>query len=163
MNIRPETRQDVAAVRAVNTAAFPTAAEADLVDRLRGLVDPFISLVAEDSGVVGHILFTPVGVGPRAALALGPMAVLPGRQRQGIGSALVRAGLAACLAAGHDLVFVLGHPEYYPRFGFVPTKPFSIGCEFPVPPEVFMLAELRPGAAAGVHGKVRYHEAFKSV
>lgn len=163
MNIRPENRQDTAAVRAVNTAAFPTAAEADLVDRLRGLVNPFISLVAGEASVVGHILFTPVRVGAHAALALGPMAVLPGRQRQGIGSALVRAGLAACLAAGHGLVFVLGHPEYYPRFGFTPAAPFGIDCEFPVPPEVFMLAELRPGAAAGVHGTVVYHEAFKSV
>ncbi|MBX3460136.1 MAG: N-acetyltransferase [Planctomycetes bacterium] len=163
MRLRREEAADVAAIRAVNLAAFPKPAEADLVDRLRGHVDPFISLVADDGGVAGHILFTPVHIGARTALALGPMAVLPARQRHGIGGKLIRAALDACLAAGHDLVFVLGHPEYYPRFGFKPTRPFGIRCEFEVPADVFMLAELRAGAAAGISGIVRYHDLFKAV
>lgn len=163
MQVRTETTADLPDIRAVNLAAFPTPAEADLIDRLRGRVDPFISLVADDGGVAGHILFTPVHVGARTALALGPMAVLPARQRHGIGGKLIRAGLDACLTAGIDLVFVLGHPEYYPRFGFKPTRPFGIRCEFEVPAEVFMLAELRPGTAAGISGIVRYHDLFKTV
>lgn len=163
LKIRPETQTDVAAVRAVNTAAFPTVAEADLVDRLRGRLEPWISLVADAGGVVGHILFTPVQIGAHTAMALGPMAVAPERQRSGVGSALVRAGLQACADAGHNLVFVLGHADYYPRFGFKPTHAFGISCEFQVPPEAFMVAELQPGALHGMRGVVRYHAAFSDV
>ncbi|MBK8207833.1 MAG: N-acetyltransferase [Planctomycetes bacterium] len=163
LKIRPETHTDVSAIRAVNTAAFPTAAEAALVDRLRGRLQPWISLVAEAGGVVGHILFTPVQLGAHSAMALGPMAVLPGHQRDGVGLALVRAGLQACADAGHNLVFVLGHPDYYTRFGFKPTHAFGISCEFQAPPEAFMVAELQPGALQGMRGIVRYHAAFNDV
>lgn len=167
MLIRPETPQDIPTIRAVNAAAFETSAEADLVDKLRGAVAPFISLVAEvDERVVGHILFTPVevaGAKPWQAIALGPMAVLPRRQNSGIGTRLVKAGLDACRGAWQDVVFVLGHPQFYPRFGFKRMSDFGITCEFEAPDDVLMVAELTPGAIAGRVGEVRYHPLFKTV
>jgi putative acetyltransferase len=112
-------------------------------------------------------LFTPVRVGEGAeafdAIALGPLAVRPGRQRQGIGSALIRAGLDTCRAADHELCFVLGHPEYYPRFGFAPAPSLGFTAQWDVPPEAFMVAELRPGALAGRSGRVAYDPAFDGV
>jgi putative acetyltransferase len=93
-------------------------------------------------------------------MGLAPMAVLPARQRQGIGSALVRDGLGRCRELGYEAVVVLGHPGYYPRFGFVPASRFGIGCEYDVPAEVFMALELVPGALRGKPGTIRYHPAF---
>jgi putative acetyltransferase len=162
-NVRHEAPPDVAAIRRVNLAAFPTAAEADLVDSLRGRVQPWISLVAADPEVIGHILFTPVTVGPSSALALGPMSVLPSRQHQGIGAALVREGLEACRCAGHTMVFVLGHPAYYPHFGFARADRHEISCRYECPPDAFMVVELTPGALKDVHGVVCYHHAFDEV
>lgn len=168
MLIRPDTQDDVAAIRRVNECAFGQRDEADLVDTLRGKVDSFISLVAERGGqVVGHILFTPVtiesGDGASLAMGLGPMAVLPEYQRQGIGMQLVRAGLQECRKIGQFVVFVLGHPTYYPRFGFEPARPKGLTCQWDVPDEAFMVIELRLGALAGRRGLVRYAEAFGSV
>jgi putative acetyltransferase len=122
-------------------------------------------LVATDAReVVGHILFTPVplhtATGVVTLMALAPMAVRPGRQREGIGSALVRAGLAACRADGHDLVVVVGHPAFYPRFGFVRARPLGISSEPAFPDEGFMLAELTPGALGGRRGVIRYGREF---
>jgi putative acetyltransferase len=117
--------------------------------------------------VVGHILFTAVTVEPEVpawtALGLAPMAVLPQYQRQGVGSQLVRAGLAECLRQGHTVVVVLGHPAYYPRFGFVPAAAKGLRCEYPVPDEVFMVAELMPEALAGRTGLVKYRPEFAKV
>ncbi|MCO5170048.1 MAG: N-acetyltransferase [Planctomycetes bacterium] len=146
----------------MNDAAFGRPEEGRLVDTLRGAARPFVSLVACDGDdVVGHALFTPVTVGGAwTALALGPMAVVPARQRDGVGSALVRAGLDACRALGHEVVFVLGHPDYYPRFGFVPARPKGLTCKWPVPDDVFLVAELTPGALGGRVGRVEYHLAF---
>jgi len=130
--IRREAAGDIPAIRRVNLAAFPTPGEADLVDALRDRADAFISLVAARNGdIVGHILFTPVTVerpdgSSSPALALGPMAVLPEHQRQGIGSQLVRDGLHHCAKRGHAVVFVLGHPEFYPRFGFTPAPHWDL-------------------------------------
>jgi putative acetyltransferase len=170
ITVRPETPADHDAVRGVNEAAFDRPAEARLVDALRArAARPIVSLVATDERgqVVGHILFTPVTVTSDAstwsALGLAPMAVAPAAQRAGVGSALVRAGLDACRAAGHDVVVVLGHPEYYPRFGFVPAPPLGITCKWPVPDDVFMVAELRPGALGGRRGRVAYDAAFDDV
>ena len=164
MQIRPEGAADIAAVRAVNRAAFETSAEADLVDALRDQAAAVVSLVAEDAGsVVGHILFSPVTLSGHAELkimGLAPMAVLPAEQRRGIGSALVRAGLDRCQALGCGAVVVLGHPGYYPRFGFMPASRFGIGCEYDVPDEVFMALELEPGILRGQSGTIRYHAAF---
>jgi putative acetyltransferase len=166
--VRAERREDRGAVRRVNELAFDAAGEANLVDALREREPAHLSLVAEEGGrVVGHIFFSPVtvesGAGAWGALGLGPMAVLPERQGRGVGSALVREGLKECLRRGHELVFVLGHAAYYPRFGFRPAGPLGLTCEFPSPEENFMVAELRAGALAGRKGLVRYRPEFQSV
>ncbi|HLM56081.1 MAG TPA: N-acetyltransferase [Pyrinomonadaceae bacterium] len=165
--IRAEAPEDYAAVRRVNALAFGREGEAALVDKLRA-ASPHISLVAvKDSEVVGHIFFSPATVESDpddfAAVALGPMAVLPGHQNQGVGSQLVGRGLGECKSQGHDVVFVLGHPDYYPRFGFSPAAAKGIRCEYPVPDEVFMVAELRPGALGGRKGLMRYRPEFAEV
>ena len=166
--LRPEKRTDWTLIHEVNERAFGQPGEADLVDALRGTVEPFISLVAEGDGrVVGHILFAPVTIesddGASQAMALGPMAVLPEYQRQGIGSQLVRAGLEECRAIGQFVVFVLGHAGYYPRFGFEPARPKGLTCQWDVPDEAFMVAELQAGALAGRRGLVRYAPPFGEV
>lgn len=167
MRIRPEDPNDLAAVHAVNEAAFETSAEADLVDALRGKAQPLISLVAEVAGsIVGHILFSPVKLADESGhmlMGLGPMAVIPQHQRQGIGSALVREGLNRCAALGCDAVVVLGHPAYYPRFGFVPASRYGLSSEYDVPDDVFMIMELQPGSLRGISGEVSYDEAFYGV
>ncbi len=168
MHSRLETQADYDAIRHINEAAFETPAEAKLVDALRVSVASYISLVAErDGNVLGHILFTPVTVDSGdtqwSALGLAPMAVAPDNQRQGIGSSLVRAGLAECRSIGQPVVFVLGHPKYYPRFGFVPAPPLGLTCEYPVPDEVFMVAELEPDAIRSRTGLVRYAPAFNDL
>jgi putative acetyltransferase len=165
--IRSETPEDYAAVYRVNALAFGSESEAALVDKLRA-VNPHISLVAvKDAEVVGHIFFSPVSVESEdanfTALGLAPMAVLPEYQNQGIGSRLVRQGLKESERLGHDIVFVLGHPDYYPRFGFSPAKAKGIGCEYPVPDEVFMVVELKPEALGGRTGLVRYRPEFAEV
>jgi putative acetyltransferase len=166
--VRPERPDDFASVRKINEEAFGQPNEADLVDALRRHVSPYISLVAQsDQRLVGHIFFSPVAIQAEEAdfpaLGLAPMAVLPEFQRQGIGSQLVREGLKECLHTGHSVVVVLGHPSYYPRFGFAPAKPQGILCQYPVPDDVFMVAELTPGALGGRRGTVRYHADFDAV
>jgi putative acetyltransferase len=162
--IRSEKEEDVAAVHALNTAAFASAAEADLVDALRQQAHPVVSLVAEDNGsMVGHILFSPIALSGHPGLrimGLAPMAVAPARQNQGIGSALVRAGLERCRELGFGAVVVLGHPRYYPRFGFCPAARFGLRCEYDAPDEAFMAVELQPRYLRGKSGTVRYHVAF---
>lgn len=154
-------------MQAVNEAAFEQPAEARLVAALREQANPIISLVAEDEGaIVGHILFSPVtltGHPELKIMGLAPMAVAPERQREGIGSSLVRAGLDECRKLGFGAVVVLGHPEYYPRFGFTPAARFGIGCEYDVPEDVFMAMELEPGHLLNASGIIKYHEAFSSV
>lgn len=167
MLIRAEEQRDWAAVHAVNVSAFETPAEASLVDVLRQQAQPCVSLIAEDNGaIVGHIMFSPVSLSGHPALrimGLAPMAVAPEQQRKGIGSALVHAGLEQCKQLGFGAVVVLGHPAYYPRFGFVPSTRVGIGCEYDVPEEVFMVVELQSGFLRGASGKVAYHAAFSSV
>lgn len=163
ITIRPESPADHPEVHSLLTAAFGQRDEADLVDRIRrapGYV-PNLSLIAElDQHIVGHILFSPITIESSAtstpALALAPVSVLPECQRRGIGSALVRDGLTACRAAGHRLVIVVGHPDYYPRFGFTPAHTFNIRPPFDVPPPAFMGLALTAGALDGVCGTVRY-------
>jgi putative acetyltransferase len=167
MRIRPETEADRAAVREVNEAAFETPAEADLVEVLHDKGVSVVSLVAEvDGEVVGHILFSRVSLSGHAQLnlvGLAPMAVRPGHQRKGIGSALVRQGLRHCKECGCCAVVVVGHPQYYPRFGFAPADRFALRCEYDVPSDVFMVAELEAGALRNASGLVRYDDAFGSV
>lgn len=164
MRIRAERSDDHAAVAALHERAFGQPAEARLVAALRAAGAATSSLVAERDGrVVGHVLFSPVTVqdGPRAwdAIGLGPVAALPELQRRGIGSALVRAGLAACRQRGHLVVFVLGHAAYYPRFGFRPAAAAGLRWE-QGHEESFFVAELEPGALAGRRGVVRYRPEF---
>jgi len=167
--VRLEKAEDRTAVYEVESAAFARTGEADLVDKLRPLDIDLFSFVAEvDGRVVGHVLFSEMWVvgetGRVPAMGLGPLAVLPEYQKQGIGTALTEAGLAACRDAGHEIVFVLGHPEYYPRFGFRVSRPLGIQCEFDgVPSEAFMVLALRPGALDGVTGVAHYHPLFAGV
>lgn len=166
--IRSEKAEDIPAIRKVNEAAFDTGAEADLVDILRDSRAYALSLVALDNDkVVGHILFSLVIIESNGskipALGLAPMAVLPDYQRQGIGSSLVERGFDACRSKGHSVIVVLGHPDYYPRFGFVPSVRFSIRSEYDVPPEVFMIKELQIGVLKGKGGVAKYHRAFVNV
>lgn len=169
--IRAEAEEDRPAVRQINERAFGHAGEADLVEALRAKARPYLSLVAVSEGrPVGHILFTPVSIvsdasggAAREALALGPMAVLPEFQNRGVGSALVRRGLDECRGLGHGAVVVVGHPEFYPRFGFVPARAKGLECEYPVPDEAFMVAELREGALDELKGVVKYRPEFGEV
>lgn len=164
--IRPEQPSDFPAIREVNIQAFGQPAEADLVDALRREpgFDASLSLVAiEAEAVVGHIFFSSILIGTTPALSLAPMAVLPAFQRRGIGSELVRHGLDVCARRGHRLVVVLGHPEFYPRFGFVPARRHGIESPFPAPDEAFLVCELSPGGLAGVSGVVVYPPPFSDV
>jgi putative acetyltransferase len=164
MLIRAENENDRDAVFAVNLSAFEAPAEATLVNVLREQAQPVLSLVAEENGnVVGHIMFSPVSLSENPdikVMGLAPMAVSPEHQRKGIGSALVRAGLEQCRQLGFVAVVVLGHPEYYPRFGFSPSSRFGIDSEYEVPEEVFMAVELESEALSGQTGRVKYHHAF---
>lgn len=164
MNIRFEQPGDIEKIREVNLQAFETETEANLVEALRNADVELISLVAEENGeVIGHILFSPVILGDLRIMGLAPMAVLPDRQNKGVGTKLVKSGLQDCEKAGYEAVVVLGHAGYYPRFGFVPSVNFGIKSEYDVPPEVFMVKELREGALKGAAGTVKYHPAFNQV
>ncbi|HKC86016.1 MAG TPA: N-acetyltransferase [Blastocatellia bacterium] len=168
MIIRSEKPEDIPAIRIVNELAFGGAAEADLVDALRRDGKATISLAAEDGGrVVGHILFSPVTIETSerelVGVGLAPMSVIPERQNQRIGSLLVEEGLRRCRVDGHRFVVVLGHPGYYPRFGFVPASRFGIKSEYDVADEVFMVLELQDGALSGCAGLVKYQPEFNEV
>lgn len=164
--IRPEAEHDRKAVQHVHQMAFEGDAEADLVKALRdgGFVE--VSLVAEIEGeIVGHILFSRIAIVTKAgtvdALSLAPMAVLPRHQRRGIGSRLVETGLQVCQERGHRIVVVLGHPEFYRRFGFSAERaqrlesPFGGG-------EAWMALELVPEALKGIEGRVAYSPPFRA-
>ncbi|MDG9725301.1 MULTISPECIES: bifunctional class I SAM-dependent methyltransferase/N-acetyltransferase [unclassified Streptomyces] len=161
---RPETADDIPAVRDILLAAFPTALEADIVDALRADPKAWIdglSMVAAapDSTPVGYALLTRCHVDGQPALALAPCAVLPSAQRTGAGSAAIRAALAAARATGENLVVVLGHADYYPRFGFTPASRFGIRAPFDVPDEAMMamaLDDTRPVPT----GTIQYPAAF---
>ena len=166
MIIRPEQKTDRQRIRIINTSAFETDAEANLVDALRQSGIPLISLVAEEgTQLIGHILLSPVSLtGQTHAIAgLAPMAVLPEWQGKGVGSCLVTEGLKYCIEAGYIAVVVLGHPNYYQRFGFVPASSFNIKSEYKVPDEAFMLKELEPSALTEIQGVIKYHEAFEKI
>lgn len=168
ITVRAESGSDHEGVWRVNQAAFGGTNEANLVEALRKAAHPYVSLVAVEGGnVVGHIFFSAVSIetdGPVVrGWGLGPMAVLPEYQRRGTGSLLVREGLCECQRLGGEIVVVLGHAEYYPRFGFQKASSKGLRSEYQVPDEVFMVVELSPGALAGVKGLVKYHEAFGAV
>ena len=156
--IRPAAPADIPAIRQVVTAAFGQAEEADLVERLRADGDVRVELVAQEAGdIVGHVVFSRLGIGPIEGAALAPLAVAPAHQRRGIGAALTRAGIERCRGLGIPAVIVLGHADYYPRFGF--SASLAAPLEAPFSGPSFMAIELTPGAlAAG--GRVRYAPAF---
>jgi len=166
--VRPERIADYPVIGELNRAAFGQDNEANLILRIRQAdgFDPELSLVAERRDeIVGHILFSPVRIetsGPVvAALALAPMAVRPDLQGRGVGSQLVEAGLEACRRRSQRIVVVVGHPEYYPRFGFAPAEPLGLKAPFPVPEEAFMALALVPAALDGISGVVRYPPCFE--
>jgi putative acetyltransferase len=159
----PESGDERAAIRAVNAAAFGGFDEADLVDKLRTDAHALISLVAVlERSIVGHIMFSRMWIrtlsGLISAVALAPVAVLPEHQRKGIGGLLIQHGLELLRGRGERIVVVVGHPGYYPRFGFSPDKAKLL--ESPFPPDAFMAMELSPGALDGIRGPVMYPPAF---
>lgn len=161
---RPETTADVAAIRGINLAAFPTAEEAHLVDALRADPSAWIdglSMVSgsSDGALVGHALLTRCHVDGRRALALAPCAVLPAAQGRGAGSVAIRAALDAARSRGENLVLVLGHPGYYPRFGFAPASGFGIRAPFEVPDEAMMAIALADPAQVPT-GTIEYPTPF---
>jgi len=162
--IRPGRPADVAAIRAIHEASFPTAAEARLVDLLREAGRLAASLVAEVGGAVaGHVAFSPVTVGSGAVGAgLAPLAVLPDYRRRGVGAELVAAGMAACREAGFGWAVVLGEPDYYGRFGFRPAPGFGLSDEYGGG-DAFQVVELTPGALPVGAGLVRYAPEFASL
>ncbi len=168
MRIRWELPTEHEAVRRVNRQAFGREDEGALVDALRENGAVICSLVAEENdAVVGHVLFSPAtlsnGNAGQTVAALGPVAVLPERWRRGIGDALIRVGLDICREQGYGIAVVLGHPTYYPRFGFRPSRPLGIRWEHDAPEEAFMVMELRPGALDGARGVIRYRPEFDGV
>jgi putative acetyltransferase len=161
--LRREKPEERGAVRSLNEAAFGRPDEADLVDRLRTECAVLASFVAEwERRIVGHILFSRMLIetagGPISAVALAPMAVAPEHQRRGVGGQLIRHGLDWLRGRGEHVVIVLGHPDYYPRFGFSSDRARSLASPFPA--EAFMAFELLPGALDGIRGRVRYPDAF---
>jgi putative acetyltransferase len=166
MEIRAENPEDIKGIRQVITAAFGRKNEADLVDQLRRVPSTFSFVAVETGQVVGHIFFSPIEIEGECRkdlliLGLAPLAVKPDRQRQGIGSSLIQHGLVACQRSHYQAIAVLGHPTYYPRFGFVPAKQKGLGCEYNVPDEVFMVLELEVGALQGCSGIIKYRPEFK--
>jgi putative acetyltransferase len=162
IEIRTEDPGDREAVRRVNEAAFPTATEADLVDALRegGHTVPDLCLIAAvDGEIAGHICFSRAGLGDKEVLALAPMAVLPERQNQGVGGELVTEALRRAEQTQFPLVIVLGHADYYPRFGFDPASAYGVRAPFDVPDESWMAYTL-PAYQPGTSGTVVYADPF---
>ncbi|OAV59413.1 GNAT family N-acetyltransferase [Enteractinococcus helveticum] len=160
---RPETSSDIPAIHRVHRAAFETAEEAELVAALRDEPEWIASLsvvaTSDDGAIVGHALLTRCYIDEVPALALAPCAVLPSHQRSGAGSAAIRAALNAAEEQGEAFVIVLGHPEYYPRFGFKPASPYGIKLSIEVPDNALMALSLRPDRKLPA-GVVRYSAPF---
>ncbi len=168
MIIRAEELADTESIWNINAEAFETEAEANLVNTLRDSDCTFISLVAEtDDKTVGHILFTPVELtgneNKLKLIGLAPMAVSQKHQKQGIGKQLVKAGIELCKSKDYDAIVVLGHPNYYSRFGFAPSVTFCIKSEYEVPDEAFMILELNKNSLKNHQGVIKYHDIFNSV
>jgi putative acetyltransferase len=161
--IRPAEPGDAAAIRGVLMAAFPTAAEADLVEALTRDRDAVVSLVAEREGaVVGHVLLSRMRVsGDGRAVGLGPVGVVPGFQGGGIGGGLIEAALGIARATGEEVVFVLGEPDYYERFGFSAEAAAPFASPYAGP--YFMALALRPGFALPAAGEAAYARAFSDL
>jgi putative acetyltransferase len=167
LTIRTETLEDYAAITKINDLAFGRLEEGKLVEVLRQLegFDPKLSLVAErDDEIIGHILLNPVTIqgdaGVYPSLSLGPIAVLPEYQNQGVGGRLIEAGHRGALELGYDSVVLLGHPSYYPRFGYRMAKIWGLTNPWGINDEPFMAIELVEGSLEGKAGMVIYPDAF---
>ncbi|MDY6795052.1 MAG: N-acetyltransferase [Actinomycetota bacterium] len=167
LTIREEIPSDYGAIRRVNDLAFEQPDEGLMVDALRRnpRFVPELSLVALlDNAVVGHILFFPVRIicvdNDKISLSLAPLAVHPEHQGEGVGGALVREGLEAARAMGYESVMVMGHPGYYPRFGFRPASGWGIRPPIEAPDEAFMALELSPGGLGDAAGVLEYPEEY---
>jgi putative acetyltransferase len=164
IEIRKERPVDIPSIRDLNKRAFEQDQEANIVDALRSNGAASLSLVATlDDRVVGHIMYSPAELGEFTGAGLGPMAVLPEHQRQGIGSKLIEAGNRQLNDAGCPFIVVVGHADYYPRFGFRPARPLGITCEWEVPDNVFLLLMLDPVKLQGVAGIAKYRHEFSTV
>lgn len=165
IEIREEHHHDIAAIRDVHRRAFGQEQEANIVDALRADGAALLSLVAAvDGRVVGHIMYSSASLdASMTGAALGPMAVLPEYQRRGVGSQLVEAGNRKLKDAGCPFIVVVGHPKYYPRFGFRPASLHGITCEWDVPDDAFMVCVLDESRIEGISGLARYRHEFSSV
>ena len=165
IEIREEHADDIAAVRDLNRRAFGQDQESNIVDALRANGAALLSLVATlNDQVVGHIMYSPVSIeGNVTGAALGPMALLPEHQRQGIGSKLIETGNQKLKDAGYPFITVVGQADYYPRFGFRPAGEHGIKCEWDVPDDVFMLLVLDEAKTEGVSELAKYRHEFSSV
>lgn len=167
ITIRKEEAKDIEAIRRVNEQAFGRHNEADLVDKLRNSKVLSVSLVAEQDGeITGQIAFSPAALEDDNSglkiVALGPVAVLPALQRRGTGSKLVREGLKECRRLGFAAVILVGHPDFYPRFGFIPARPKGFTCGgFEVPDNVWMVIELNKDSLKGRTGTIFFRSEFK--
>ena len=169
MIIRRETPDDTEAIHALHLAAFARpdregpAPEARLVRELRADGDtmPSLCLVVErDDQVIGHVMCSRATIGGRPSLALGPIAVHPDCQRQGVGSALMHAVVSAADALDEPTIVLLGHPEYYPRFGFEPAVDHGITPPQDWGPQFFLVRRLSSCSEAD-QGLFRYPSAFE--
>ena len=166
ITVRSETLEDIRSVRLLNKQAFEQPTEADIVDKLRQACPEALSFVAVDEGrIVGHIMFTPAVIecGNKVihGMALAPMAVLPDRQCEGIGTTLVNHGLKVLQERCCPFVIVLGYPEYYPRFGFERASVHNITSQWEgVPDDAFMILIFDKVAIEGISGVARYREEF---
>jgi putative acetyltransferase len=165
VEIREERPDDVAAVRDLNRRAFGQDQESNIVDALRANGAALLSLVATvNDRVVGHIMYSPLSIGGNVkGAALGPMGVLPEYQRQGIGGKLIEAGNRKLKDADCPFIIVVGHADYYARFGFRPAREHGIKCQWDVPDNVFMLLILDQAEMEGVSGLAKYRDEFSSV
>jgi putative acetyltransferase len=163
LEIRSEQPADAEGIRALNRLAFDGEAEAKLVDLLRERGRNIVSLVAvEGEQVIGQVLFTEVHVTPAVlykGVGLAPMAVLPSHQNRGIGTELGRKGLARCRDLGYDFAVVLGHPDYYPRFGFKKASDFGLDNDYNAD-DAYMALEFKPGVLGSFQGVVHYVSEF---
>jgi putative acetyltransferase len=164
IEIRNEHSGDVSAIRRVNRLAFEQDQEANIIDALRTNGAVLLSLVATiDELVVGHAMYSPVDIGDVRGAGLGPLAVLPEHQRRGVGSTLIETGNQQLEDAGCPFIVVLGHADYYPRFGFRPARPLGITCEWDVPDDVFLALILDSARMQGVSGAAQYRPEFSSM
>jgi len=169
VEIRQELPEDINDIRALNEKAFGQPQEANIISKLRNNCEGLISLVAtENKKIVGYILFSPVIIegknGVAKGMGLAPMAVLPEKQRQGIGTQLVNTGIEYLKKTKCQFIIVLGHPEYYPRFGFELASRYGIKSQWEaVPDEALMILWLDKSMMNHVSGVAKYRDEFNEV